>query len=205
MSSDDPTDRPGPRPRRQRLSVEHRRAVILAAAREHFDAAGYSGASTAEIAEASGSSTALVFHYFGSKAGLYAAIIADSLERLDESQRAVEDALPAETPVRERVRALLLARLDHLASDIVLAAPRAEPEEALAVRRRARDYTVARLHDLLGVSDWARHRYAVWGWAGFLEQVCARWVEAGCPEDERHPLVDAALGALEGALGDWSV
>ena len=30
-----------------------------------------------------------------------------------------------------------------------------------------------------------------------------RWVHAGCPDDQRHSLVDAALGCLEGALGDW--
>ena len=32
---------------------------------------------------------------------------------------------------------------------------------------------------------------------------CQAWVDAGCPERDRHPLTEAALGALEGALGDW--
>ncbi|AGF71998.1 TetR/AcrR family transcriptional regulator [Corynebacterium halotolerans] len=197
------TPQPRPRPRRQRLGVEERRAVILAAAREHFADTPYPKASTAAIAEASGSSTALVFHYFGSKAGLYAAVVADALDRLAAAQQAAGDALPAGVPVRDRVRALLLVHLDHLAAGRTVTATRAEPAEALAVRRKARGEFIGRLRALLRVSGWTRHEYALWGYVGFLDQACGHWVEAGCPEDGRHPLVDAALGALEGALGDW--
>lgn len=191
-------------PRRQRLSVEQRRAAILAAARAHFASTGYVAASTATIAENSGSSTALVFHYFGSKAGLYTAVLGETLSRIAAAQRAAEEALPAGVPVRDRVRALLFVHLDHLVTDPFAAVgDHAEPAEALELRQEARAAFVARLQSLLGIDDWPRHRYAVWGYVGFLEQACRRWREDGYPEADRHPLVDAALGALEGALGDW--
>ena len=50
----------------------------------------------------------------------------------------------------------------------------------------------------------ARHRYALWGYLGFIDAACLHWVERGCPDEERWGLVDAALGALEGGLGDWA-
>ena len=48
-----------------------------------------------------------------------------------------------------------------------------------------------------------RDDFALWGYLGFLDDACLRWVRAGCPAEQRHSLVDAALGCLEGALGDW--
>ena len=30
------------------------------------------------------------------------------------------------------------------------------------------------------------------------------WGNKGCPEEDQWALIDAALGALEGALGDWA-
>ena len=78
-----------------------------------------------------------------------------------------------------------------------------EPEEAQKVRSTARKEYVELLGSLLGVSGWTRHIYALWGYFGFLDQACLHWVEQGCPDDQRQPLIEAALGALEGALGDW--
>jgi hypothetical protein len=73
----------------------------------------------------------------------------------------------------------------------------------VAVRARARQEYVDRLRGVLVPSAAPRHEYALWGFFGFLDAACLRWVEEGCPDDRRHPLLDAAVGALEGALGDW--
>lgn len=181
--------------------------MILDAAREAFASTPYAEVSAAQVAEASGSSAGLVFHYFGSKAQLYAEVVRGAMHDLGEAHEAAQAALADGVPVRDRVRAAVLVRLDHLAGRPgVWATPLVggeEPTEALAVRREARAMEVEVLRALLPVADWARHEYALWGWLGFLDQACLRWVEAGCPVDERHPLTDAALGALEGALGDW--
>jgi len=59
--------RPGRRP-----GESGTRAAILGAARTRFAALGYDGASVRAIARAAGVDPALVLHYFGSKAALFA-------------------------------------------------------------------------------------------------------------------------------------
>ena len=66
-------------------------------------------------------------------------------------------------------------------------------------------FDAMRLAQMLGVGSFARHLYAIAGFLGFVDQACARWVQNGCPPDERDLLLEAALGALEGGLGDWRV
>ncbi|WP_460490534.1 TetR/AcrR family transcriptional regulator, partial [Corynebacterium nasicanis] len=116
---------------RRRLSTEERRAAILAAAREHFSTTSYPDASVPDIAAASGSSQSLVFHYFSSKAGLYAAVVEDSLRSL------VDAPLPPGHSTRERISALLQGYLDALEQDHTLVAGIGEPEAAVAHRRAA--------------------------------------------------------------------
>jgi TetR/AcrR family transcriptional regulator len=52
-----------------------RRESLLDAARTEFAANGYSGARIERIAVAAGANKQLIFHYFGSKDGLYAAVV----------------------------------------------------------------------------------------------------------------------------------
>lgn len=195
---------------RQRLDEATRRADLLAAAGRAFAATPYEQVRLAEVARDAGASEALVFRYFGSKAGLYAAVIAASTERLRERQLAADAALGPGAPARDRVRSSLLVYLDHIAEGSVgwaapFLAPGAEPAAAVTARRVERERYVVLLAQLLGVGDWPRHRYALWGYFGFLDGACLDWVRRGCPEEDRYALVDAALGALEGALGDWAV
>lgn len=51
------------------------RDIILEAAAEEFAQRGYDGATIRSIAESAGVDTALVHHYFGNKAGLFAAVV----------------------------------------------------------------------------------------------------------------------------------
>lgn len=191
---------------RQRLDIQQRRETILEAAGRCYAGAPYAEVSVADIATAADASPALVFHYFGSKAGLFAAVVEASIEQLRSRQAAADAALSPGVPARDRVRASLLVYLDHIADHpAAWAAPltgSGEPAEAVAVRRQARAEYVRSLAALLA-PDTTRHEYALWGYFGFLDQACLHWVEAGCPHDQRHAIVDAALGALEGALGDW--
>lgn len=192
---------------RRRLDPEERRALILDAARSAFAATPYGEASVPAIARAAGASPALVFHYFGSKAGLYGATVGEELDALAAAQAAADAALEPGQPARDRVRAWILTRLDHLADHPQALASGGtlgeEPAEATARRDAAREASITWLTNVIGTGDWPRHRYAIIGFLAFLDRCCAAWVEAGCPAEERHPLTDAALGALEGALGDW--
>jgi len=58
-----------------RMSGDERRVVILQAAVELFSQHGFKGATTKEIAKASGVSEAMLFRHFENKDALYAAII----------------------------------------------------------------------------------------------------------------------------------
>lgn len=192
---------------RRRLSVEERRSAILAAARDAFSAEAYSAVSVPAVAKAADASAPLVFHYFGSKAGLYEAVLAESLGELGAAQQAADAALPENSSKRDRVRTWVLAYLAHVEAE-----PRAwasgwvdgeEPPEATALRARARQAAVEFLTGVLQPNDSARDWFAVQGFLGFLGQACLAWADAGCPDHDRYALVDAALGCLEGALGDW--
>lgn len=66
---------------RRRTPDEARELILRAAARE-FAALGYGGASTAQVARRAEVTQPLVHHYFGSKEGLWGAVLADLFERL---------------------------------------------------------------------------------------------------------------------------
>ncbi|QPK83305.1 TetR/AcrR family transcriptional regulator [Corynebacterium qintianiae] len=188
-------------PHRRRLGVEERRAEILAAAHEVFSTTPYAEASTQHIAEVSGASQGLIFHYFGSKAGLYTAFLKESKRTLDDAERAALEAHPEATK-GEVIRHWLEIYLDFVAAGpFVWAAGRRgeEPAEAVNYRVERRDFTVETLCDVLDL-DSERGEIAVSGFVGFMDAVCLDWVDAGCPEEQRATILDITCGALEGAL-----
>lgn len=186
---------------RRRLPVELRRAQILDKAGSLFAENGYNAVSTHAVAQACGVSEGLLFHHFPSKAEMYAAVVGRRLDRLDATmEQAIQD-LPPNSPKRDTVRALIVTYLDHIAEEPLSWAAVARgdtPTEAQFVGIERRDGVVDKLLALVGDRP-----IAVSGFLGFVEAVCLDWVDAGCPATAREPIVTAALGALEGALGDW--
>jgi AcrR family transcriptional regulator len=184
-----------------------RQERILDAATAAFATTPYADVRVVDVAEQAGSSPALVFRYFESKAGLYVAVVERSADELRARQAETDAALPDGVPVRDRVRADLEVYLDHLAVRpsvwVNALVAGAEPAEALRVRARLRGEQVDRLRALLRPATWSRHEFALHGYFGFVDRAALAWVAAACPADDRYPLVDAALGALQGALGDW--
>ncbi|WP_214402918.1 TetR/AcrR family transcriptional regulator [Pseudonocardia lacus] len=190
------------RPRR-RLDVEQRRAAILAAAQDAFGAAAYQQVALSRVAEAAGASEALVLRYYGSKATLYVEVVRSAIALLLQRQRAADAALPAGTAPLDRVAASARTYLGFVAEFRhgwagPLRTPWGEPPEAEALRVELRTHYVDLLRALLGPGP----DHAFRGYLGFLDAACLAWVEAGCPDDEREPLVAAAVGALRGALTD---
>ena len=190
------------------MDPAERRELILSAASRAFASRPYEEVSLAEIAEEAQASEALVHKYFANKAGTYAQVLQRAADELAERTRRAADALPAGSSARDRVRASLLTYLDFIAERSpgwmayqILAGH--EPGEAAQVRQAARESAVEALADVVGGSHGYRDEFALWGYLGFLDDACLRWVRAGCPAEQRHSLVDAALGCLEGALGDW--
>ena len=190
------------------MDPAERRELILSAASRAFTSRPYEEVSLAEIAEEAQASEALVHKYFANKAGTYAQVLQRAADELAERTRRAADALPAGSSARDRVRASILTYLDFIAERSpgwmayqILAGH--EPGEAAQVRQAARESAVEALADVVGGSHGYRDEFALWGYLGFLDDACLRWVRAGCPAEQRHSLVDAALGCLEGALGDW--
>lgn len=200
-------ERPG-RPPRQRLGVEARREAILTAATEAFVAATFDQVSVGAVASAAGASEALVYKYFDGKAGLYTDVVRAQLERLARRQRDADVALPPNTSVRDRLKVIIDTSLDHVQelgagwANPFFTGP-SEPESVQQLRLEYRRQLVAELTTRLHQRDSRRNRFALVGFLGFLAAASLAWVEQGCRADDREALVAAALGALEGALGDW--
>ena len=188
---------------RRRLSPTQRRAALLTAATESFSAGSYDTVQVSDVAAAADASPALVFHYFGSKAGLHAHAVETVLEEMIDRWTSAT-ASPASS-ARERVRALLEESLDVAARTRLLVAAGDEPAATTAVRADARDRQVQLLREnLILTSGWDRHTVAVPAWLGFVDAAVGDWIAHGRPEQLRAPLLTACLGALEGALGDWA-
>ncbi len=83
---------------------------ILKIATEEFSAAGFSGARVDEIAERTKTSKRMIYYYFGSKEGLYLAVLEQAYARI----RTLESALQLEslTPT-QAMRRLIESTFDH--------------------------------------------------------------------------------------------
>jgi AcrR family transcriptional regulator len=80
--------------KRRQAVTQLKRSLILDAARAVFEADGLEGASLRSIAKAAGYTPAALYFHFPSKEAVYAALLADSLERL----RAVTEAAAVGEP-----------------------------------------------------------------------------------------------------------
>lgn len=180
----------------------------MAAAVNAFASAPYEQVSMSAVAEEAGASEALVYRYFPGKAELYAEVVQVALDDLSARLDAAQADLPTGVSARDRLRATTIVYLDHIAHHpdawaAPLSMTNTEPLIAANLREAARREYVERLRRLLMPGDSVRVEYALWGFFGFLDAACLRWVQRGCPDDDRWSLIDATLGALEGALGDW--
>lgn len=95
---------PGRPRRRNGASGESSRLTLLAAARDAFASRGLEGARVDDIAQRAGINKQLVYHYFGSKDGLYTAVLEEVYREIREREQALElSSLPAETAMRRLV------------------------------------------------------------------------------------------------------
>jgi AcrR family transcriptional regulator len=84
-----------PRADRKRAVSDHRRKLVLDAAREVFQEHGLDGASMREIARKAGYTPGAIYSYYRSKEEMYGELLAESLERLNQAVQA--GAAPAGT------------------------------------------------------------------------------------------------------------
>src|SRR6218665_2766091 len=75
---------------RQAAMSDSRRALVLEAARNVFAEKGVEGASIREIAKRAAYTPGAIYSYFDSKEAIYAALLAESLERLNQEVEAAK-------------------------------------------------------------------------------------------------------------------
>ncbi|WP_088280118.1 TetR/AcrR family transcriptional regulator [Ideonella sp. A 288] len=91
-----------PRALRQRAVADAKRQLVLAAAREAFLELGLERASLREIARRAGYTPGAIYSYFASKEEMYAALLGESLERLNAAVAAPAAGDDAATELRAR-------------------------------------------------------------------------------------------------------
>jgi TetR/AcrR family transcriptional regulator len=99
--------------RKQVRNAPATRAKILAAAQQEFVTNGLNGARVDQIAEASGVNTNLIYHYFGSKDGLYLEVLETIYAGLRTNQ---QDAHLRTAPPAEAMVRLVENTFDHFAA-----------------------------------------------------------------------------------------
>ena len=139
---------------------EHTRATILAAAQQEFAGKGLGGARVDSIAAAAAVNKRMIYHYFGSKDGLYLAVLERTYAGLRGTERTLAlDDLDPQTAIR---------RLVEFNFDYMLANPELigilNTENLYRGRHLARSHRVRGLHDAL---------------VGSLRRILRRGAEAG--------------------------
>jgi len=112
------TRRPAARPRRaagpRTHDADRTRADILEVATREFAEKGLAGARIDVIAEAMRTSKRMIYYYFGSKEGLYVAVLEEAYRRMREIEQGLHlDDLPPEDALRRLVGFTVDYQLAH--------------------------------------------------------------------------------------------
>jgi len=187
--------------RRRRLSVQERRAELIALGLELFATQPYDDVWIEGVADRAGISRGLLYHYFPTKRDYYLAVM----------QAATEGIFSASTPSTGASP----ARAIRAGIDAFLAAVEAQPHgyltayrgtlssdsevRAVALRARARqtDRIVALLSPA-GAPSPPLLRTAVHGWTAMAQDMTADWLQRGAPDADQ--LRDILFGALVGTI-----
>jgi AcrR family transcriptional regulator len=191
------------RGKRARLTLDERRAQLVALGRELFRDRPYDAVGIDEIAAAAGISKGLLYHYFPSKRAFYVAVLRQAAQEIEE-RTALDPALGD----ADRLRAGIDAYLDYVDENaggyaaVLRAGAGVDPEVAAII-----DDVRARLAErvLAGVPAERRAepatRLAVRGWIGFGEAASLEWAERHAVERAtvRELLVATLAAALAAA------
>jgi AcrR family transcriptional regulator len=100
--------------RRKPKAPDANRSEILAAAAEEFSSRGFKGASMDAIAARTSTTRALINYYFGSKEGLYLAVLEGLYAEIRDAERALDlDPLPPADAIRRIVEFTYNYYLEH--------------------------------------------------------------------------------------------
>jgi AcrR family transcriptional regulator len=171
-----------------------RRLELIAAALEVFGDRDYDEVSVDEVAEAAGVSHGLIFQYFGSKKGLYAACLQPLIETF-RARIEPDPELPPEDRLREGLRNFADVISEHpvgYRNLMTRAAGFSEVREAL---EQARWWRVTQLAEGMGLDPQRPAvRVGLRAWTSYVEAALLTWLEQG--EPSRDALVEMLVRAL---------
>lgn len=138
MSLKQTSKRPGTATSGERLARAERERVMLRAAGETFATHGFHGSSMDDIARAAGITKPMLYRYFGSKEGLYAAYLQMTGRELVDKVRAPDTRGESpEVRLRAGLRAFLGYVKEHRAGWTVLHGETTAPADAQVAREVA--------------------------------------------------------------------
>ena len=101
MKKDRQAQAADPKTVRQQLVADTRRELILQAARSAFFELGLDGTSLREIAKRAGYTPGALYSYFDSKEAVYAALLSESLDRLNATVESALEGLNTDQPPKQ--------------------------------------------------------------------------------------------------------
>jgi AcrR family transcriptional regulator len=192
MSMRPGTATPGTATPSERLARAERERLMLRAAGEAFATQGFHGSSMDDIARAAGITKPMLYRYFGSKEGLYAAYLQTTGHELVDKMRAPETrGEPPEVRLRAGVRAFLNYVREHRTGWTVLHGETTAPADADVAHEVAelRGRIVRLLTTLFGDEAFAH------AFTGAAESLATWWV------NQPNPSIDEASAILMSIAG----
>lgn len=189
----------------RRAQAERARRRLLDAALAEFSARHFDDVTTSDIAGAAGLAQGLVFHYFGSKRGIYVEVLREAALRVGAATTSETDTEPAGHRFRQMIRAHLTYLSDHrdFALRLILGGGGGDPQ-AREIFDQARWHTIEWTCALLGL-DSARPaiRLMLRSCQGSLDEATAFWLTNDHPfalEEMVEMVVDLLSASLRCAV-----
>ncbi|MFB7888078.1 TetR/AcrR family transcriptional regulator [Cellulosimicrobium cellulans] len=178
-----PADAAGPphRSRRRREPADRRRELLDAAAQQ-ADEHGLDSLTPAAVAARAGASKALVFHYFGSTAGLRRAVALEAVAGLEAATVAPDDRPLVERPALAVASFLDAVEARRLVWQDLWRGALGEDDATQDALARVREGLVARLTSTVTATtagpplDSPCLRLIAAGWVALVENVTAAWL-----------------------------
>ncbi|MCB9544303.1 MAG: TetR family transcriptional regulator [Myxococcales bacterium] len=183
---------------RRRLSTDDRRAELLEAGKRLFAEAAFDHIRTGDLARLTGTSTGLLYHYFGHKRGYYVATMRHVADEVLAATTPPPDAplLPAVAGALDRFLAYVTAH--EAIYRALMRGGIGSDAEVQAIVESVRRALVDRVAERLPTPADAFATLRIYGWIGFVEFVVMDWLETRSVPAEALPplLLDALLRIL---------
>lgn len=180
--------------------AEKTRQQLVDAAIRLFAVKAYSEVGVTDIAKAAGVTHGLIFHYFGTKRGIYLEAIKEAAGQLDAAFVMDPDVSPAEQ-LRRALEAHVRYLSEHrdLALRLVLGGRGSDPD-AWDVFESARGKAIIKASVVMGLDpENPALRITARAAIGALDEACIAWLESGEPFPVQA-LVESMLVMIIGTL-----